>query len=191
MDQEDTHSHNPQSARRSVTLITDRGVSGAVKVLAAVAGVMLAGIALFQTYAIISRYFGAPILGSIDIVKYLMLGLVVLSLCYAQDQRAHVSVDIVTSRFPPIAQNLLDILTVICTVLASGVVALVFYQAFMSTTSAGNSSTGLIAIPVKPFQFLIFLGFAAWAISAATALLPSRRQELREKPLPSESQSTT
>ena len=177
MDQTDSRSTNPpQSVLWSVMSMIDRRTSEVVKVIAALASVMLGGIALFVTFAVASRYFGAPILGSVDIVKYLMLGLVVLSLSYAEDQRAHVRVDIVTSRLPKVAQKICEMFAVFCTVFAAGAVAFVFYQSFMSSTSAGNTSTGSIAIPVKPFQFLVLLGFLAWTISAATELLPSRKR---------------
>lgn len=184
MNARNTPSNTPRRALRSVMLHTDRGVSRAVTVMGWVAGAILAGIALFQTYAVTSRYFGSPILGSLDIIKYLMLVLVVLSIGYAEDQRAHVSVDILTSQLSARAQQVCRVIAILCTVFVAGLVAYVYFHAFISANTAANTSTGSISIPVKPFHFLIFVGFTAWAVSAATALLPRRRA------VPSDTSST-
>ena len=165
-------------------LHSERRVSGGVKIMGSAAGAILAGIALFQTYAVTSRYFGSPILGSLDIIKYLMLVLVVLSIGYAEDQRAHVSVDILTSQLSDKAQKVCQAIAVLCTVIVAGLVAFVYYHAFISDTSAANASTGSISIAVKPFQFLVFVGFTAWAVSAATALMPQSRTIPDDAPTP-------
>lgn len=59
---------------------------------------------------VFGRYlFNKPIVGTLEIFEILLPGIVLFSLAYAQRSKAHIAVDVFSSRFPPPVQRVVGI----------------------------------------------------------------------------------
>ncbi|MBS4214631.1 MULTISPECIES: TRAP transporter small permease [Neobacillus] len=107
----------------------------------------------------VSRTIGVPIIGDIEIVQFLMAVIIFASLAFTESTNSHISIGILTEKFPQSLQNILGIIGKLITLVFCLVVIWVFIQKMeYSTTSL------LLKIPLYPFKFLLVIGFAAWCL---------------------------
>ena len=94
----------------------------------------------------------SALIGSNEIVAVMLVTAVILGIAYAQTQRAHVNVNLITSRLSPKVQLVLDAIT---SLLSIGIFALVCWQTleyFLYVLDMGRSSWTL-SIAIAPFAF--------------------------------------
>jgi TRAP-type C4-dicarboxylate transport system permease small subunit len=73
---------------------------------------MLFFLMFIGTMDVILRYlFNAPIEGTVEIGKILLMCIVVLGWAHTQDAKSHVAVNFFVSKFSLLAQNIIDIIT--------------------------------------------------------------------------------
>lgn len=146
---------------RSAFLNKVRGFS---KGLSYIGNTAIALMMLLTTVDVIGRYFfNAPVLGAYEITEYLMLIMVFSFLAFAQSQKAHISVDIVFDRFPPLVRRF----SVRCNHLLC-LVMLIFVSYMgvhrvLDILRSGASSTQL-KIPDYPFAIFMVVGCVALCI---------------------------
>jgi TRAP-type C4-dicarboxylate transport system permease small subunit len=121
-----------------------------------IAGMWLVLPLVFLTVAdVISRdFFNKPIPGVFELSEYMLCVIILLGAAYTQQVKGHVSVDFLTSRFPPKARRAIEVLT---TLLSLFMVTLVVWQGFV----VGLEETGvsdMLRIPKAPFMILVGAG---------------------------------
>ena len=124
------------------------------KISSAVGMVIIFAMAVIVfTDAILLRHvFRRPLSGSNEIVAVMLVTAVFLGIAYAQTQRAHVNVTLITSRLSPKVQLVLDTIT---SILSIGIFALVCWQTleyFLYVLDMGRSCWTL-NIAIAPFAF--------------------------------------
>ena len=130
----------------------------AEKVLNVLAGLMLLGMMFIGAADVIGRYvLNSPITGAMETNQLLMGGMVFLAWAYTQSKKAHVTVDIIFTSYPPRVQA-------ICTMIMMCIACVLF--SIMTWQSIGmvisDWQTGrlvkIILIPIAPFKALVPLG---------------------------------
>ncbi len=127
--------------------------------------VVATSILVFMVFFVVTdvslRYFlRAPIMGSLEWVRYMLAIVVFWGGAYCQLKKRTVRIDIFVSRFPKSAQAIIDSTTYIFGIL---VIALIAWQTFlhsMGTFHTKEIPPGILSLPVWPVIGLIAFGAA-------------------------------
>lgn len=98
----------------------------------------------------------APILGSFEITRYLIVILIFSFIGYAQSQKAHVSVDIFVNAFPKKAQSLIELFNYSVSLIVMILITWKGYEKAMESMVTGDKPMNL---PIPEFPFVFFLAF--------------------------------
>ena len=128
--------------------------------VAGVAGIvfMVAMMLLTVTDVFLRFVFNSPVMGSVEITEYLMVGTGFLGIAWCAVKRGHVGVDLIVGRFPPRVQAVIDSITCL---LSLGVVPLVAWQAIIQAgyAKAENVQSDLLDIPAYPFYLIVGIAY--------------------------------
>ncbi|MCF8143461.1 MAG: TRAP transporter small permease [Deltaproteobacteria bacterium] len=111
---------------------------------------------------VIGRYFfSLPILGSVELIEFLMVLVVFLGLAECASKRGNVAVEILVDLMPKRVQVVIDTVTSFLSVI---IVSLITWQSVIQVTSFLESGhvSGVHHIPYYPFAILMVLGWAAF-----------------------------
>ncbi len=114
--------------------------------------------------------FNRPVLGSYEIVEYMMVAFVFMAMAHAQFCRAHISVPVFVEKLPPRMRAVVESVTSIVTlaialVLVWGAIGQTRDMYFSRMTSA------VLFIPKWPFQAITALGLAAFSVAVLADVL--------------------
>lgn len=150
-----------------------RVLGGVGTVLAVVGGIMLTVMMGLTVFDVIGRYiFNAPIKGAGELTEILLAATIFLGLGAVSLSEDHVTVDLLTDRFPPKVQPL----RVLLAGLFSGVVlGVVSWRLWVYADQIGGygGSTTTLAIPIAPLGYFCAICAAVGAV--ITAFLPLKR----------------
>ncbi|MFC1902183.1 TRAP transporter small permease subunit [Chloroflexota bacterium] len=146
--------------RRIDTIITSLGLAGC--------GV-IAIMALVVFGNVIGRFlFRSPLLGTLELVEFMMIVIASVAIPYAAIKRGNVRIDLITSR---LSRRIRAVLATITYFLSIGAVAVIASQAYVTSASDLKGldlgkmlTTEVLSIPIAPFRFILFLGFLALCI---------------------------
>ncbi len=113
-----------------------------------------------------------PVPGSYELTEFMLVGLVYAALGYAQINGDHISIDVLTMRFPKRTQNILD--TVVYLVSAA-IAVIVSWRGFAHAQRLfqQNDYSGVLHIPIYPFLYLIGAGMLIFALALLFSSLQS------------------
>jgi len=122
--------------------------------------VILALMTLLIVADVISRYlFNLPIIGSVEIIEFMMVILVAFGLAYTAVRKGHIGIGLVISRFPPRAQAVINSIT---SFFCLGVFATITWQAVLHAESLKlqEVASEMQLIPDYPFLYALAFGSA-------------------------------
>ncbi len=129
------------------------------RVISTIAMVVIVVMMLFTTTDVILRYFfNRPIRGSMELTQLMLLLAVFLGIAYIQYRKGHISVSVLTDRFPRKVQ---DILSIVAYVFSLGIIGFMTWAAFDHLKYIWDiaRTTLILKVPVAPFQFALFFGY--------------------------------
>ncbi|MEW6663980.1 MAG: TRAP transporter small permease [Thermodesulfobacteriota bacterium] len=114
--------------------------------------------------------FNRPVLGSVEITEYLMVGTGFLGIAWCAAKGGHVGVDLIVSHFSPRVQAVIDSITCL---LSLGVVPLVAWQAFVQAgyAKSENIQSDLLDIPAYPFYLIVGIAYALFSLVLVDTLV--------------------
>jgi TRAP-type transport system small permease protein len=114
--------------------------------------------------------FNRPLLGSYEIVEYMMVGFVFMSFAYAQFCKAHISVPIVVEKLGTRGRAGLDITTGIITLM---ITAVMVWGGIRQTQDMwmAHMTSAVLFIPKWPFQLVTAIGLLAFCVAKLTDVL--------------------
>ena len=121
--------------------------------------VLVAMVLLTSTDIILRKYFNSPLPFTFEVTEYL---LVIVAWCYISfttSKGRHVSVDTVTSRFPPGIRKKIITIGDFITVILFGLIAWQNVLQGLNVLNVGTTSA-ILHIPKYPFQFWVAFGAA-------------------------------
>jgi TRAP-type C4-dicarboxylate transport system permease small subunit len=128
-------------------------ILGIIGMVVLVAMMLLTGVDVFLRYV-----FNSPILGSAEITELIMVTLAFVTIVWCTAGKAHIKVDLLSSRIPETGRTISDVLFYFMyLVLASLIAWRSFLEALAvrpTSTSAGAGSS-ILNIPHYPFYLLI------------------------------------
>jgi TRAP-type C4-dicarboxylate transport system permease small subunit len=140
-------------------------------VLATVGAVALMVMMFLITFDVIGRdVFDRAILGTFEVVEYLMIPTVFLALAYGQFEDVHINVDVAIQFLSWRKRAALSVVTLLMTLVVFLPMAWVSYQQAMKVYNQKLVSTVLL-IPRWPFQVLTLIWVIAFALAIVADLL--------------------
>ena len=88
----------------------------------AIGAICLVGMTAVTCVDVVGRFFGHPILGSVEIVGYLAIMTVVMALPYTHQMKGHIGVEILVRLFSERTQAIIDIATGVVSMALMGIV---------------------------------------------------------------------
>ena len=144
----------------------DKFTKGLSIAVAYIAYISLMLMMVFVGVAAVARSFNKPIIGDIEIVQLGMVILIAGSLAYTEYKNGHVEVGILADHFPSTVQKVLNIFSLVLSVIFSLTVAYAFYTKF----DAQHSSI-LLGYKFYPLKIMLIIGFVAWALMSIQKII--------------------
>jgi TRAP-type C4-dicarboxylate transport system permease small subunit len=114
--------------------------------------------------------FMSPIPGTFELTEFALIIIVFFSLGYTQVKGEHISIDIITSKFPKRGQAILDSIMSLLSLVMFGLVA---WQGivYAGRLIEGQNISGVLSIPQAPFAFVVAAGSIVYCLAMLVALL--------------------
>jgi TRAP-type C4-dicarboxylate transport system permease small subunit len=108
--------------------------------------------------------FFNPIPGTFELTEFALIIIVFASLGYTQVRGEHISIDVITSRFPKRGQAVLDSFMSLVGLVMFGLVA---WQGtvYAGRLSEGNNVSGVLSIPQSPFALIVAAGSIIYCLA--------------------------
>ncbi|MGO1501512.1 MAG: TRAP transporter small permease [Marinobacter sp.] len=98
------------------------------------------------------------------IVGELMIGALILPLAYVAADRGFIAVEVLTNRFGPRVQVVLNILSAVIGLCAVSPIAYAAYVSMVDAISSGSYFFGLLELPKWPGRIAFFIGYGIFLI---------------------------
>lgn len=137
------------------------------------AGALLAGTSLLLMMALgaldvlTTNLLLRPIPATREATEALMVVAVFLAMAYAQGERAHIAVDLVSSRLPTRLQHAIRALGDALTLVVFALVASQGWRYGLASLREGEFAEGLISFPIYPAKLALALGASLMALQTA------------------------
>ncbi|GAW92535.1 TRAP transporter small permease [Calderihabitans maritimus] len=137
-----------------------------------IAGVALISMMLLAVANMVLRVVYVPFGATAEVIGWLAAITTAFSLGYTQIKRAHVTIDLLVSRFPPRIQAFID---TIIHFLSTTVFALAAWQTFLYAAHLRQlgSLSETLRVPYYPLVYLVAMGLACLAFALLIDLLKS------------------
>lgn len=122
-------------------------------------GIML----LMSADVLLRKLTGGGIIGTYEIVQYVLMAAVFASFAYTQSLKGHIKVTMLLHVMPEKVRYLLAGIMGLLSTAAAGVVAWSAVQQALYSMSAGTKS-GVLGFPYYPFYWIEVVGMAAYAV---------------------------
>jgi TRAP-type C4-dicarboxylate transport system permease small subunit len=143
-----------------------------IRVVSRVLGYVATGFMVFlmllTVVDVFLRYFfKAPITGSTEISRLLMVIIVFPALGWAAIDRAHIRVDLVVSRIPARLQAIFSSITFFFALVTFVIIT---WRSFLEATVV-NRQTSLLHLSFTPFYWVMSVGFAIFCLAIAALVV--------------------
>ena len=142
------------------------------------------GLMMFLTTAdVVGRYlFKRAIVAAHDVTELMMVVVIFLGLAYTASVKGHVSVDVLTSRFPSPTRTVLDKIMSLLSIVVFATIAWRLGSNAWSSYRLG-AGTPTVGIPISPFLFLASIGCTLLCVQLLIDLFESQAREKRKTEL--------
>ena len=121
-----------------------------VKIMEVISMVAISLILIFTLYEVAAReIFGKPTIWTNELTSYLLVWFGMLSILYAQEKNAHVSVDLVYSKLSIRVRRTLDLVNLIMTLVFAVFICVYGYKYWWLGYSRGWHHFGMLDIPMS------------------------------------------
>lgn len=125
---------------------------------AEISGWSLSLIALLLILNLVTRFFGVPIQGLLELSTFVFLGMIYLGLGHCEEVDEHIKVNAVLKRVPPKVRDALYVFNYLLAIAVGGIVVLASYRSARGAFMSRESVPGTAPFLTYPVRFAIFIG---------------------------------
>jgi len=134
---------------------------------------------LLVTVDVLSRFFfNQPIEGSLEIIRFMLVLVILFSIPYTAVRKQHVSIDIITSKLSDKTRTVLESAMMLIALILSVLVVWRTILYAMSKAKA-NEMSAILHLPLPPFVLAVAFGFALTACVICIQLLRNIDQAVK------------
>jgi TRAP-type C4-dicarboxylate transport system permease small subunit len=132
----------------------------------ALACLMIAGMAVFTLWEVITRYFfRQPATWTYPIVSYMLLYSIYLAVAYTLQRGRHVSVDFIVEMVPARPRRMMERLGHLLGLIFSVVFLLQTWRLFVRHASEGQRDISDLSLPLAPASIVLVIGMGLMSIT--------------------------
>jgi len=121
-----------------------------VKIMEVISMVAISLILIFTLYEVVAReIFGKPTVWTNELTSYMLVWFGMLSILYAQEKNAHVSVNLIYSKLSVRVQRALDLVNMFMTLIFAVFICVYGYKYWWLGYSRGWRHFGMLDIPMS------------------------------------------
>lgn len=133
---------------------------------------LLAMMLLMVVDVFLRRIFNRPLTGSFELVQFMLVTIVYSAAAYATCKKAHISIDLLTSRLPDKTKALIESITLLLSLFLFGLVT--FRNLIRAAELCRDGTTSvLLSIPLYPFYYVVAFGCAILSLVLLIQLMES------------------
>jgi len=146
-----------------VTNAIERGLSPLVSTVGYFGSAMIAVMMLLTVADVIARgFFNQSVQGSYELSEFMLVIVVFFSMAGCQLFKGHITIDLVVSRFPQRAKDIIDSIMYVFFLM---MLCIVTWQLIdYAIRETGGTISGMLHIPVFPFIYMAALGSALFSL---------------------------
>jgi len=149
-----------------------------VSLLKRIGGAALVGMVVMTCFDVVTRYFGHPIFGAVEIVSFMATILLACAMPLTEVEKGHVGVDLFVRKLSPRAQAITDALTGLVSTLLFAVVSWRMFLYAATIRKSGEVSMSL-QWPTHIFVYLVAVAFAVLSLVILSQFLDNARKAIR------------
>lgn len=138
-------------------------------------GIALLLMAVIGAADVIGSGFGTPVIGAYELIETLMVITIFMSIAAAQQQGAHINVELVTKLLGPRVQVVLMLFGLICSGALFGLIAYFGWFATLKSFASGEIRQGQLGFPVWPARMALALGSSLMVLQCAVQFVGTLR----------------
>src|SRR5699024_8077001 len=108
--------------------------------------------------SVILRALGSPLLGSVEVVQFLMVVAIMCALPYSEYKNSHIFVDILFNTFPKVIQKPILLVINLLTIIIMASIGVIYFQMALNN----NETSHLLSLSFTLFKYLISVSFILW-----------------------------
>lgn len=149
-----------------------------VVLLKRLGGAALVGMMILTCIDVVTRYFGYPIFGMVEIVSFLATILLACAMPLTHVEKGHVGVDLLVRRLPTRSQTVIDAITSLLGAVLFGIVS---WQMFLygGTIKRSGEVSMSLEFPTYVFVYVVAVAFAALSLVILVEFLENTRKAVR------------
>ncbi|MCF7936884.1 MAG: TRAP transporter small permease [Synergistales bacterium] len=128
-------------------------------------------IMILLTVNYITRFFGVPIQGLLELSTFVFLAIIYLGLGHCEENDEHIKVNAIIKRVPPKVARALNTFNYLLAVFIGGVITYAALNTAISAYQSGESVPGTAPLLTYPVKFAIFIGSLFFVLQAAAHLV--------------------
>jgi len=149
-----------------------------VALLKRIGGAALVGMVVMTCFDVVTRYFGHPIFGAVEIVSFMATILLACAMPLTEVEKGHVGVDLFVRKLSPRAQAITDAVTGLISTLLFAVVSWRMFLYAATIRKSGEVSMSL-QWPTHVFVYLVAVAFAVLSLVILSQFLDNARKVIR------------
>jgi len=149
-----------------------------VSLLKRIGGAALVGMVVMTCFDVVTRYFGHPIFGAVEIVSFMATILLACAMPLTEVEKGHVGVDLFVRKLSPRAQAITDAVTGLISTLLFAVVSWRMFLYAATIRKSGEVSMSL-QWPTHVFVYLVAVAFAVLSLVILSQFLDNARKVIR------------
>ena len=128
-------------------------------------------IMILLTINYITRFFGVPIQGLLELSTFVFLAIIYLGLAHAEEYDEHIKVNAIIKRMPPKIAKALNTFNYLLAVFVGTVITKAALDTAIAAYESGESVPGTAPLLTYPVKFAIFIGMLFFVLQAIVTLV--------------------
>lgn len=153
-------------------LVSDKAIGWLTRGFIVVAVALLALMAILGTVDVLSlNLLGRPLAAATELASAMLPITVMLAMSYAQQQRAHITVDLFSSFFSPLLQKAATSLTLVLGLVVFALLSWGAWRLAISSIEMSERAVAAVAFPVWPAKLLFAFGATSCTLQLLSELV--------------------
>ena len=119
---------------------------------------------------VLFQFLGHPIVGAVEVVQILLIGLIMFHFCLHGSWDKHIKIGIIVDHLPKWIQNTIDLFGNVATAVLCFIIAYIFMGSALHDFQT-KEETLMLEFPIYILKFVVSIGFLVWGLEALNRMI--------------------